>query len=81
MSRYREVDFAAALLACGPHEHSAGALDDFSKFAPQSFWAYRDRVYQHFFTMFPTIPIEDYNSTPAIEWTTFWREYITWINS
>lgn len=81
MSRYTEAHFAATLLNCGPHEHSAGALDDFTKFAPISFWKYRDRVYDYFFQLFPTLMITDYNSTPAHEWTTFWREYLEWVTS
>ena len=73
---YSDVHFAAVLLVCGPHVDLSGA--DLGWRRSQ----YRDRVYSHFFKLFPEMaPCGPNIEMPKHEWTEFWHEYIQWVET
>lgn len=77
---YSDVHFAATLLECGPHvteDHCEGWFG----LPGDSIHDYRDRVYNHFFKLFPSfndVPL-GVRTDAAHEWSIFWREYREWV--
>lgn len=85
---YTDAHFAAALLACGPHipERTDGAGRkligrDYRQLVKSD--VYRERVYKHFFELFPTHDLvpSAVRRSGAHEWFVFWREYKEWVES
>ena len=84
IGRYTEAQFAATLLHCGPHDwHTCETKCSLNVSRPINI-DYKDRVYNYFFELFPEM-VEEFPAYAASEqmhkWTTFWHEYIEWVES
>ena len=69
---------------CGPHDwHTCETKCSLNVSRPINI-DYKDRVYNYFFELFPEM-VEEFPAYAASEqmhkWTTFWHEYIEWVES
>ena len=84
MSAYTEAQFGATLLNCGPHIASCEECAVTNNTCP-NVTVYRTRVYNYFFTLFPSMVLQEDTREEAYsqehEWIRFWCDYTKWVET